>query len=70
MNLSEKVPIGPPVEVAGAGTGEEELPLPEWSEKMSQGILAGRGVCVCVGVYVFEHAVCLYIPPSLQVHRG
>ncbi|XP_035627467.1 spartin a isoform X2 [Oncorhynchus keta] len=41
MNLSEKVPIGPPVEGAGAGTGEEELPLPEWSEKMSQGILAG-----------------------------
>ncbi|XP_029626172.1 spartin a isoform X1 [Salmo trutta] len=41
MNLSEKVPIDPPVEGAGAGTGEEELPLPEWSEKMSQGILAG-----------------------------
>ncbi|XP_038820721.1 spartin a [Salvelinus namaycush] len=41
MNLSEKVPIGPPVEGAGAGTGEEELPLPEWSEKMSQGILTG-----------------------------
>uniref|UniRef100_A0A4W5LBX7 Spartin n=1 Tax=Hucho hucho TaxID=62062 RepID=A0A4W5LBX7_9TELE len=39
MNLSEKVPIGPPVE--GAGAGEEELCLPEWSEKMSQGILAG-----------------------------
>ncbi|XP_064827451.1 spartin a isoform X2 [Oncorhynchus masou masou] len=41
INLSEKVPIGPPVEGAGEGTCEEELPLPEWSEKMSQGILAG-----------------------------
>ncbi|XP_041707412.2 spartin a isoform X1 [Coregonus clupeaformis] len=41
MNLSEKVPIGLPVEGAGAATGEEKPPLPEWSEMMSQGILAG-----------------------------
>lgn len=48
MNLSEKVPIGLPGEGSGSptatgeATGEEETPpLPEWSEKMSQSILAG-----------------------------
>ncbi|XP_012990120.2 spartin a isoform X2 [Esox lucius] len=41
MNLCEKVPIGPPVDGAGPGTREEKPPLPEWSEKMSQSILAG-----------------------------
>ncbi|XP_046870157.1 spartin a isoform X2 [Hypomesus transpacificus] len=48
MNLSEKVPIGPPGDrsgvpmATGGAMGEEEKPpVPEWSEKMSQSILAG-----------------------------
>ncbi|XP_067085150.1 spartin a isoform X1 [Osmerus mordax] len=48
MNLSEKVPIGPPGErsgvpmATGGAMGEEEKPtVPEWSEKMSQSILEG-----------------------------
>ncbi|KAM3869248.1 spartin a [Diretmus argenteus] len=44
INLSEKVPLGPPGEETGitVATGEKEkLPLPEWSEKMAQGILSG-----------------------------
>ncbi|KAL0994864.1 hypothetical protein UPYG_G00128460 [Umbra pygmaea] len=38
LNLSEKVPIAPPLE--GAGAGAKTLP-PDWSVKMSQSILAG-----------------------------
>ncbi|XP_056140628.1 spartin a isoform X2 [Lampris incognitus] len=44
INLSEKVPLGPPKEGAGPTTAsgqDEKLPLPEWSEKMAQNILAG-----------------------------
>ncbi|XP_071760077.1 spartin a isoform X1 [Centroberyx gerrardi] len=44
INLSEKVPLGPPREETGftvATGGKEKPPLPEWSEKMAQGILSG-----------------------------
>ncbi|KAM4619956.1 spartin a [Polymixia lowei] len=44
INLSEKVPLGPPKEGRGltmATADMEKLPLPEWSEKMAQSILAG-----------------------------
>ncbi|XP_029923868.1 spartin a isoform X2 [Myripristis murdjan] len=44
INLSEKVPLGPPGEEPGpsvATGGKEKPPLPEWSEKMAQGILSG-----------------------------
>ncbi|KAJ8342581.1 hypothetical protein SKAU_G00325090 [Synaphobranchus kaupii] len=48
-NLSEKVPLGPPEETTAAENEvqevqeevQEEVPLPEWSEKMAQGILTG-----------------------------
>ncbi|GAA6219823.1 spartin isoform X1 [Lates japonicus] len=44
INLSMKVPLGPPIEPTGLTVPTEEkekLPLPGWSEKMAQGILSG-----------------------------
>nr|XP_046267517.1 spartin a isoform X2 [Scatophagus argus] len=44
INLSEKIPLGPPKGQTGVTvpTGEKgKLPLPGWSEKMAQGILSG-----------------------------
>ncbi|CAL8363277.1 unnamed protein product [Lota lota] len=42
INLSEKVPHGPVEEETPLiVTGEEKLPLPEWSEKIAQNILSG-----------------------------
>ncbi|XP_070774046.1 spartin a [Enoplosus armatus] len=44
INLSEKIPLGPPKEQTGltVPTGEKDKPpLPGWSEKMAQGILSG-----------------------------
>ncbi|XP_051539380.1 spartin-like isoform X2 [Myxocyprinus asiaticus] len=40
INLSEKVPIGPPTDTSQTPGGEEKT-IPVWSEKMSQSILAG-----------------------------
>ncbi|XP_026232283.1 spartin b isoform X2 [Anabas testudineus] len=40
VNLSQKVPIAAPEETAPAAT-EEEKALPEWSEKVANGILTG-----------------------------
>ena len=43
INLSQKVPIAPPdEETAEATAEEEEKTLPEWSEKVSSGILTGE----------------------------
>ena len=58
INLSDKVPLGPLEEEEEEEaaplivTGEDKLPLPEWSEKMAQHILSGVCVCVCVCVCV------------------
>uniref|UniRef100_A0A671WUU1 Spartin a n=1 Tax=Sparus aurata TaxID=8175 RepID=A0A671WUU1_SPAAU len=44
INLSEKIPLGPPKEQTGVTvpTGDKEKqPLPGWSEKVAQGILSG-----------------------------
>ncbi|XP_034034154.1 spartin a isoform X2 [Thalassophryne amazonica] len=43
INLSEKVPLGPPLDQTGMAVpvGEKEKLLPGWSEKMAQGILTG-----------------------------
>lgn len=41
INLSQKVPITTPEETAPAET-EEEKTLPEWSEKVANGILTGE----------------------------
>ncbi|KAM9846882.1 spartin a isoform 2-T2 [Aulostomus maculatus] len=44
ISLSEKVPLGPPIDHTGllVVTGKKEkAPLPTWSEKMGQGILTG-----------------------------
>ncbi|XP_036975096.1 LOW QUALITY PROTEIN: spartin a [Acanthopagrus latus] len=44
INLSEKIPLGPPKEQTGLTvptTDKEKQPLPGWSEKMAQGILSG-----------------------------
>lgn len=49
INLSEKIPLGPPKEQTGltVPTGEKEKPpLPGWSEKVAQGILSGGFVSV------------------------
>lgn len=45
VNLSQKVPVAPPEEIAAAA-GEEEKNLPEWSEKMASGILTGEVTCL------------------------
>lgn len=43
INLGQKVPVGPPREVAPpAAEEEEEKTLPEWSEKVAHGILTGE----------------------------
>ncbi|KAA0702163.1 Spartin [Triplophysa tibetana] len=39
INLGQKVPVGPPEAVPP--TAEEDKELPEWSEKVAQGILTG-----------------------------
>lgn len=41
VNLSQKVSIATPEETAPVET-EEEKPLPEWSEKVANGILTGE----------------------------
>ncbi|XP_056329034.1 spartin b isoform X4 [Danio aesculapii] len=41
INLGQKVPLGPPAAEAAPPTPEEEKVLPEWSEKVAQGILTG-----------------------------
>lgn len=41
VNLSQKVSIATPEETAPVGT-EEDKPLPEWSEKVANGILTGE----------------------------
>ncbi|XP_016423916.1 spartin-like isoform X3 [Sinocyclocheilus rhinocerous] len=41
INLGQKVPMGPPAAEAATPAAEEENVLPEWSEKVSQGILTG-----------------------------
>ncbi|XP_070700265.1 spartin a [Pempheris klunzingeri] len=43
LNLSEKIPLGPPQDQAEptVPAEKEKLPLPGWSEKMAQGILSG-----------------------------
>lgn len=41
VNLSQKVSIATPEETAPAET-EEDKPLPEWSEKVANGILTGE----------------------------
>ncbi|KAF7643111.1 hypothetical protein LDENG_00244790 [Lucifuga dentata] len=41
INLSQKVPVASPEETA-AGEGVDEKTLPEWSEKVSSGILTGE----------------------------
>ncbi|XP_056139779.1 spartin b isoform X2 [Lampris incognitus] len=40
INLGQKVPIAPPEEAA-QDVAEEDKPLPEWSEKVANGILTG-----------------------------
>ncbi|KAK7156650.1 hypothetical protein R3I94_006635 [Phoxinus phoxinus] len=41
INLGQKVPIGPPAAEASPSAAEEDKVLPEWSEKVAQGILTG-----------------------------
>lgn len=41
VNLSQKVSIAAPEETAPTET-EEDKPLPEWSEKVANGILTGE----------------------------
>uniref|UniRef100_A0A8C1SG85 Spartin n=1 Tax=Cyprinus carpio TaxID=7962 RepID=A0A8C1SG85_CYPCA len=41
INLGQKVPIGPAAAEAAPPAAEEEKVLPEWSEKVAQGILTG-----------------------------
>ena len=41
INLSQKVPIATPEETVPAET-EDEKSLPEWSEKVANGILTGE----------------------------
>ncbi|XP_051535542.1 spartin-like isoform X2 [Myxocyprinus asiaticus] len=41
INLGKKVPMGPPAAEAAPPAAEEEKVLPEWSEKVAQGILTG-----------------------------
>ncbi|ROJ66297.1 Spartin [Anabarilius grahami] len=41
INLGQKVPMGPPAPEAAPPGGEEDKVLPEWSEKVAQGILTG-----------------------------
>ncbi|XP_016363172.1 spartin-like [Sinocyclocheilus anshuiensis] len=41
INLGQKVPMGPPAAEAAPPAAEEENVLPEWSEKVAQGILTG-----------------------------
>lgn len=41
VNLSQKVSIATPEETVPAET-EEDKPLPEWSEKVANGILTGE----------------------------
>ncbi|XP_051718591.1 spartin b isoform X3 [Ctenopharyngodon idella] len=41
INLGQKVPMGPPAAEAEPPAGEEDKVLPEWSEKVAQGILTG-----------------------------
>lgn len=50
VNLSQKVPIAAPEETAPAAT-EEEKALPEWSEKVANGILTGE-VRFCLPAWV------------------
>lgn len=42
INLGQKVPVGPPAAEAAPSAAEEEMVLPEWSEKVAQGILTGK----------------------------
>lgn len=44
VNLSQKVSISTPEETAeaAAAAAEEDKPLPEWSEKVANGILTGE----------------------------
>lgn len=42
INLGQKVPMGPPAAEAVPSDGEEDKVLPEWSEKVAQGILTGK----------------------------
>lgn len=42
INLGQKVPMGPPVPEVAPPAAEEEKVLPEWSEKVAQGILTGK----------------------------
>lgn len=42
INLGQKVPLGPPTAEAAPSAAEEEKVLPEWSEKVAQGILTGK----------------------------
>ncbi|XP_073674238.1 spartin b isoform X4 [Garra rufa] len=41
INLGQKVPMGPPAAETAPPAAEEENVLPEWSEKVAQGILTG-----------------------------
>ncbi|XP_051521412.1 spartin-like isoform X2 [Myxocyprinus asiaticus] len=41
INLGQKVLMGPPAAEAAPSAAEEEKVLPEWSEKVAQGILTG-----------------------------
>ncbi|XP_077064183.1 spartin b isoform X2 [Siphateles boraxobius] len=41
INLGQKVPMGPPAAEAAPSAAEEDKVLPEWSEKVAQGILTG-----------------------------
>ncbi|XP_016334605.1 spartin-like isoform X2 [Sinocyclocheilus anshuiensis] len=41
INLGQKVPMGPPAAEAAPPAAEEEKVLPEWSEKVAQGVLTG-----------------------------
>lgn len=41
INLGQKVPMGPPAAEAAPPGAEEDNVLPEWSEKVAQGILTG-----------------------------
>ncbi|XP_067306523.1 spartin b isoform X2 [Pseudorasbora parva] len=41
INLGQKVPMGPPAAEAAPPDASEDMVLPEWSEKVAQGILTG-----------------------------
>jgi len=46
INLGQKVPMGPSAAEAAPSAAEEDKVLPEWSEKVAQGILTGKPGCL------------------------